>query len=581
MFSSFIFAYSGFGTIQLLAVSESGDGTMTGSVADLYLEIKQGNGRVFIDTYPFTKLDTQFTTRYAKNFACDYANVDCDNLDFFYTIKAGSNIIGGPSAGAATTLLTAAMLQDKKVSKTFSLTGTISSGGIIGPVGSVEEKIIAAAKIGIKKVYIPKISGLNDSEIVNLTLNEGIQIIPVSNFDELYSTIFQTEKKQNHLILIPSDNYIETMKSISKNLCDDAIIILDELEELNITNSTYKDLGLELYNKSINETVLSNHYSAASFCFGAASQFQIQKIITLNDSETSKVIRELSLDYLNFSSIIKDSEIEGFTDLQAYMITMQRLSETLNYLFSDLNISKNKNFSLYEKETLGFAIIRFKSAIYWSKFLGIEKNEEFTFDDSSLHNSCLSKLNEVEGYINYVKTYLSLPLVSTSKDIQKAYEDYYRGDYALCLFKSIKAKADAELILSSLNVGIDGTDELIVEKEKIARNTIANSIDKGIFPLIAYSYYTYGNSLKDSEKYSALLYYEYASAMSDISIYFEKKESTHNNFLLRFPREYYYVLSLGIIIGAAISTIVVTLPIIFSRKKNKKKIPAYKKNRKK
>jgi predicted S18 family serine protease len=301
----------------------------------------------------------------------------------------------------------------------------------------------------------------------------------------------------------------------------------------------------------------------------------------LNDSEIHKVITNLSLDYLNFSSEIKDSEIKGFTDLQAYMITMQRLSETSEYLFSDINISKNNNYTLFEKEILGFAIVRFKSAIYWSKFFGIEEDEDFTFDDSSLHNSCLSKLNEVEGYLNYVKTYLSLPLVSTSNDLKKAYEDYYNKNYALCLFKSIKAKADAELILSSLNIGIDGTDDLIIEKEKIARNTIANSINKGIFPLIAYSYYTYGNSLslKESDKYSALLYYEYASAMSDISVYFEKKEST-NKFALTFPREYYTILSLGVILGMSISGVILLFSSFFSRKKTKKKIPVYKRIRK-
>jgi predicted S18 family serine protease len=205
MFSNMALSYSGTGTIHLLAVSEDNEGEMIGSVADLFLEIKPGQGRIFIDTYPFTKLDTQFTTRYAKNFACDYTSTDCSNLDFFYTIKAGSNIIGGPSAGAATTLLTAAMLQNREVPKTLSLTGTISSGGIIGPVGGVDKKIIAAANKGLKKVYIPKISGLNDSQIINLTLNEGIQIFPVSNFDELYSTIFQVERKQNHVELIPSN----------------------------------------------------------------------------------------------------------------------------------------------------------------------------------------------------------------------------------------------------------------------------------------------------------------------------------------------------------------------------------------
>ena len=88
-----------------------------GSTADLYLEIKNGRGRVFLDTYPLTKLDTQMSTRFAKEIACSKTDYNCDKYDFVYTIKSGSVIIGGPSAGAAITLLTIASiegLEDRK-----------------------------------------------------------------------------------------------------------------------------------------------------------------------------------------------------------------------------------------------------------------------------------------------------------------------------------------------------------------------------------------------------------------------------------------------------------------------------------
>src|SRR3990167_8807720 len=87
-------------TLKLLAVQETANGTLTGSGADLYLELKDGSGRVFLDTYPVPKMDTQISTRFAKEIACHQYKLPCDKYDFIYTIKAQSSIIGGPSAGA-------------------------------------------------------------------------------------------------------------------------------------------------------------------------------------------------------------------------------------------------------------------------------------------------------------------------------------------------------------------------------------------------------------------------------------------------------------------------------------------------
>jgi len=48
--------------------------------------------------------------------------------------------------------------------------------------------------------------------------------------------------------------------------------------------------------------------------------------------------------------------------------------------------------------------------------------------------------------------------------------------------------------------------------------------EKGIFPILGYSYYEYASTLKDSDRSSALLYSEYALELSNLDIYFEEKE---------------------------------------------------------
>ena len=98
------------GHLTLLTVVGSGEEGQRGGTADLYLELKPGEGDVYIATFPFAKVDTQISTRFAKEVACSLVDVRCDRYDFFYTIKADSTIIGGPSAGAAVATLTASVL---------------------------------------------------------------------------------------------------------------------------------------------------------------------------------------------------------------------------------------------------------------------------------------------------------------------------------------------------------------------------------------------------------------------------------------------------------------------------------------
>ncbi|MDO8095097.1 MAG: hypothetical protein Q6360_16590, partial [Candidatus Brocadiales bacterium] len=98
-------AYAQTGHMKLLAVSETKEG-YSGITADLYLKVEPGSGKVFIESFPLTKMDTQISTRFAKETACYELEMDCDKYDFFYTVNADTALIGGPSAGAAAAVLT-------------------------------------------------------------------------------------------------------------------------------------------------------------------------------------------------------------------------------------------------------------------------------------------------------------------------------------------------------------------------------------------------------------------------------------------------------------------------------------------
>jgi len=183
-------AYAQSGHMKLLAVSDTQDGEV-GGIADLYLEINSGTGRVFLETFPLTKVDTQISTRLAKEIACDFADIDCSKYDFFYTITADSPIIAGPSAGAAITILTFSLIKNVDFKEDVAITGTINSGGLVGPVGGLKAKIEAASKDGIKKALIPLGEAIGGGNII-LADNETAPGNETFSLEELTSSKYIT-----------------------------------------------------------------------------------------------------------------------------------------------------------------------------------------------------------------------------------------------------------------------------------------------------------------------------------------------------------------------------------------------------
>ena len=137
-----------------------------------------------------------------------------------------------------------------------------------------------------------------------------------------------------------------------------------------------------------------------------------------------------------------------------------------------------------------------------------------------MKEACKTKLSEVEERFQYVQLYLPNNLESTRKEIDYAYSDFEQGNYELCLFKASKAKANVDTILGVFGVSMEGVNNVIEQKLIIAERNLAEEIEKGIFPILGYSYFEYANSLKDSDTFSALLYSEYALELSNLDIYF-------------------------------------------------------------
>ncbi|MBW2978434.1 hypothetical protein KY331_06325 [Candidatus Woesearchaeota archaeon] len=517
------------GHMPLLAVREKG-GEYEGSVADLYLEVKPGTGRVFMETFPLTKLDTQISTRFAKDVACDYIGADCDKYDFFYTIKANSPIVGGPSAGAAISILTIAMLEEFELSEEIAMTGTINSGGLIGPVGSLLAKIDAAASIGIKTILIPQ--GESTIKEFNLTINlseyaekYNITIIEVSDLTSvLYEFTGKYFKDVTKNLTINKD-YIETMSFLGVMLCNRTDYLQRFYSDLDVKDIELMDEDMiEAEKTAINRTKKgrmaldeNKYYSAASYCFGANINYQYLITKLGNFTNFDEVRKEIE----DFERAVDGVEIITVTDLEAYMVVKERLREANNSLNKAIELSGDKKDFF---DSLAYAIERIYSARSWSKFFGVP-GRAFDFQNN-LREGCLRKFLEAQERVQYAGLFYQKSLEELEEELELIESDLEKDDYEMCLFRAAKIKAEADVILGAIGVEEEQVDTILNNKLNIVKRIIIEAQEDGMFPILGYSYYEYAKSLKDERKYTALLYAEYALELSNLKLYFKTPEET-------------------------------------------------------
>jgi ATP-dependent Lon protease len=85
--------------------------------------------------------------------------------DLHIHVPQGAVPKDGPSAGVALLSAVASIFTQRKVKGTLAMTGEITLRGLVLPVGGIKEKVLAAKRAGIKKVFLPKKNEKDVAEI--------------------------------------------------------------------------------------------------------------------------------------------------------------------------------------------------------------------------------------------------------------------------------------------------------------------------------------------------------------------------------------------------------------------------------
>lgn len=112
-----------------------------------------------------------------------------DKSDIHIHVPAGAIPKDGPSAGVAIYIALVSLLTGRTLRPDIAMTGEISLRGLVLPVGGIKEKVVAAARAGIRTVLLP---GRNrkDFDDIPLSAREKLRFVWLDYVDDAIRSAF-------------------------------------------------------------------------------------------------------------------------------------------------------------------------------------------------------------------------------------------------------------------------------------------------------------------------------------------------------------------------------------------------------
>ena len=157
----------------------------------LYIEtmFTKGDGKVLITGQlgDVMKESAQLAVSLVKYMYPEKAELFSKN-DLHIHVPDGATPKDGPSAGITLTTALASLVTGIGVSPHVAMTGEVSLQGGIKPIGGLPEKLMAAQRFGVKKVFIPE-ENEEDLRDVPEEVREHLTVIPVSRIEDVLTKL--------------------------------------------------------------------------------------------------------------------------------------------------------------------------------------------------------------------------------------------------------------------------------------------------------------------------------------------------------------------------------------------------------
>jgi ATP-dependent Lon protease len=157
-------------TVEVATEKGKGELKLTGKLGDVMRE------------------SAQAAVTYIRSHAENYGIADdaFEKTDIHIHVPEGATPKDGPSAGITIATAVLSAMTDKPVRHDVAMTGEITLRGKVLPIGGLKEKTLAAHRIGIRKIIIPK-DNLRDLEDVPETVRGQMEFIAAENVNTVFS----------------------------------------------------------------------------------------------------------------------------------------------------------------------------------------------------------------------------------------------------------------------------------------------------------------------------------------------------------------------------------------------------------
>ncbi len=115
-------------------------------------------------------------------------------IDIHIHVPAGAIPKDGPSAGITIATALASVLTGRPVNKNIAMTGEVTLRGRVLPIGGLKEKTLAAKRMGIKKVIVPR-RNKKDLEEIPKYIKKDMEFVFADTMDLVLKVALRPEKK--------------------------------------------------------------------------------------------------------------------------------------------------------------------------------------------------------------------------------------------------------------------------------------------------------------------------------------------------------------------------------------------------
>ncbi|TMC39186.1 MAG: endopeptidase La [Chloroflexi bacterium] len=131
------------------------------------------------------KESAQIALSYVRSHAGEL-NIDSESINksFHIHVPEGAVPKDGPSAGVTMTTAIVSLLTGRPVRNTVGMTGEVTLQGLVLPIGGVKQKVLAAHRMGLKEVILPK-RNEKDIDDVPQSVRESMTFHLASRVDDV------------------------------------------------------------------------------------------------------------------------------------------------------------------------------------------------------------------------------------------------------------------------------------------------------------------------------------------------------------------------------------------------------------